>query len=52
MTIDNVMQLIDRATASMRMSKESAIEFLERVEVEIESRKKVLRKEIGNQNRS
>ena len=50
MTIDNVMQLVDRATASMRMSKASAIEFLERIEVEIESRKKLLREETANEN--
>jgi len=49
MTI-NVMQLIDRATASMRMSKVSAIQFLERIEVEIESRKKLLREEIVHEN--
>jgi len=50
MTIDNVMQLVDRATASMRMSKASAIEFLERIEGEIESRKKMLREEIANES--
>jgi hypothetical protein len=32
------------------MSKASAIEFLERIEVEIESRKKVLCEEIANKN--
>jgi hypothetical protein len=32
------------------MSKASAIEFLERIKVEIESRKKVLREEIANKN--
>jgi hypothetical protein len=40
MTIDNVMQLVDRATASMRMSKVSAIEVLERMKAKLNLEKK------------
>jgi hypothetical protein len=46
MTVDDVMQVIDRATGPKIMSKEDALDFLERIETELQGRMEALRDEI------
>jgi hypothetical protein len=46
MTVESIMVLVDAETAPHRMSKESALDFLERLKDELESRMDALRDEI------
>ena len=46
MNVRDIMRLIDEATEPVKMSKAEAVEFLERIETEIEMRKEALREEM------
>ena len=49
MTIDEVLQVIDRAVEPKVMSKESALEFLEEISSLLDFRIEALREEIGDE---
>lgn len=52
MTVDLVMQTIDRATEPRVMPKKQALEFLEEVETELQSRMEALREEIADEEKT
>lgn len=49
MTTDEVMEIIDKATEPKVMSKEQALDFLETIEADIETRIEALRIDINEE---